>query len=141
MGDPNADDVVLGITTFAANAEAVAFVRALVDRRVIACGTLLPGGRSVYRWEGRVNEDAETVVLLKTTRARVPELKHAFGELHPYATPELLVFAAGDGLPAYLAWVASEVRSDDSGGRVKSGLQAQVDARRALPCGQSHRDH
>jgi periplasmic divalent cation tolerance protein len=106
--NPMENSVVLVLTTFASIAAAVAFVRALLDRRLIACGTLLPGGRSLYRWEGRVNEDAETVVLLKTVAARVGDLRVAFAELHPYSTPELLAFAATDGLPAYLAWVVEQ---------------------------------
>jgi periplasmic divalent cation tolerance protein len=104
-----ATDVVLALTTCADEASAVALVRALVERRLVACGTLLPGARSVYRWRGAVEDTTEVVVLLKTTAARVDALREALPGLHTYEVPELLVFPAAGGLPAYLAWVAGEV--------------------------------
>src|SRR5690349_12387335 len=100
--------VVLAVTTFASNAAAVGVVKSLLDQRLIACGTLVPGGRSIYRWQEKVQEDAETVVLFKTARSCVDRLKTALVEIHPYTTPELLVFDAVDGLPAYLAWVIEQ---------------------------------
>ena len=53
-------------------------------------------------------DEREAVVLLKTVRARVPALRAAFGELHPYEVPELLAVPVAAGLPAYLGWVAAE---------------------------------
>jgi len=101
--------VVVALTSLPPNADAPAFVRALLDRGVIACGTLLPGARSLYRWQGQVEDAAETVVLLKTTADQVPLLREHLPSLHPYDVPELLVLPCRDGLPAYLAWVRGEV--------------------------------
>ena len=110
MSSPDPTDAVcLALTTVATTTDAEALVRALLERRLIACGTLLPGARSLYRWEGRVADEAEVVVLLKTVGARLDALREAFGALHPYEVPELLVFPAGDGLAAYLGWVRGEV--------------------------------
>ena len=101
---------VLAITTVASNADAAALVRGLLEQRLIACGSMLPAMRSMYWWEGRLVDETETLVLLKTTSNRVPELKAALAALHSYQVPELLTFEARDGLPAYLAWLAAEVR-------------------------------
>jgi periplasmic divalent cation tolerance protein len=99
---------VVVLTTLAAEDEAVAFVRALLDRRLIACGTVVPGTRSLYRWEGQVADEREAVVLLKTRRDRLADLERAFGELHPYRVPELLALPVGHGLEKYLRWIDAE---------------------------------
>lgn len=83
---------------------------ALVSERLAACVNLLPGMRSIYRWEGRI-EDAEEVQLqIKTTRTRLEALQRRLTALHPYAVPELIAVEAVGGLPAYLDWVATESR-------------------------------
>jgi periplasmic divalent cation tolerance protein len=96
------------LTTVGSEEEAVALVRELLDRRLVACGTLFPGARSLYRWEGRVADEREVVMLLKTTPARLPDLEAAFRERHPYALPELLAVPVSAGLAQYVAWVAAE---------------------------------
>ena len=74
--------------------------------------TCLPGATSVYRWEGAVHEDAEVVLLAKTTAARIPELERAFGDLHPYKVPELLVLAPEHLGAPYLAWLRAAVAEE-----------------------------
>lgn len=90
----------------AASADAIA--EALVAERLAACVNILPGLRSVYRWEGAIQHEAEVLLLIKTTADRLPALKSRLPELHPYSTPELIALAIDDGLPAYLQWVAGE---------------------------------
>ena len=104
---PHADALVV-MTTVATSDEAVALVRALLDRRLIACGTLLPGSRSLYRWEGKVADEQEVVILLKTRSARLESLQMAFAELHPYKVPELLALPVEAGLERYLSWINTE---------------------------------
>jgi periplasmic divalent cation tolerance protein len=101
-------EVVVVLTTVASEDAAVALVGALLERRLVACGTLLPGARSFYRWESRVADERETVILLKTVRGRLPQLEGAFAELHPYRVPELLALPVAAGLAPYLDWVAAE---------------------------------
>jgi len=84
-------------------------VTALVAERLIACGTLLPGARSIYRWEGEVTEEGEVVVLLKTDVSRWEALCRTVRERHPYQVPELLALPVDRGLEPYLSWLASEV--------------------------------
>ena len=101
-------DAMIVMTTVASTEEAVTLIRALLDRRLIACGTLLPASRSLYRWEGKVADESEVVVLLKTRSARVDALEMAFGELHPYKLPELLALPVVGGLARYLEWINDE---------------------------------
>ena len=84
-------------------------VRALVDARLVACGTLLAGARSIYRWQGEVTEEPEVVVLLKTDATRWEALAAAIRERHPYDVPELLALPVERGLDEYLSWLAGEV--------------------------------
>lgn len=104
---PHTDAVVV-LTTLANADEAARFVRALLDRRLIACGTMLPGARSMYRWEGKVADETEVVVLLKTRSAVLHALERAFLELHPYKVPELLALAVTTGLEKYVGWINDE---------------------------------
>jgi len=85
-----------------------ALARALVGRRVAACVNLVPGVRSIYRWKGRVEEAAETLLVVKTSAAKVPSLLAAVAELHPHEVPEGLVLPVEAGLAPYVAWVAAE---------------------------------
>jgi periplasmic divalent cation tolerance protein len=104
---PHTDAVVV-LTTVANPIEAEMLVRNLLDRRLIACGTMLPGARSLYRWDGRIADEAETVLLLKTRSAVLDALEQAFAELHPYKVPELLALSASSGLEKYVAWINTE---------------------------------
>ena len=83
-------------------------VRSLLDERLVACGNVLPGAVSLYRWKGAVHRDEEVVVILKTVRRLVPQVVERARALHPYEVPELLVQEVADGNPAYLRWVGEE---------------------------------
>ncbi|OGU22557.1 MAG: hypothetical protein A3K13_09845 [Gemmatimonadetes bacterium RIFCSPLOWO2_12_FULL_68_9] len=99
---------MVALTTLGDPAQARQLVQRLVDQRLIACGTILPGAASVYRWQGKVREEAEVVVLLKTPMARWDALKAAVEAHHPYQVPELLALPVVAGLERYLDWVSSE---------------------------------
>lgn len=83
-------------------------VRALVDERLAACGNIVPGAVSVYRWKGEVQRDDEAVAILKTTRAALPGLIERAAELHPYDVPELIAHEVVAGRADYLEWVRAE---------------------------------
>jgi len=106
-----ATDAVVVLTTIASPEEAVALVRSLLERRLVACGTVLPAARSLYHWEGKIADEEEFVVLLKTTAERVREIEGAFEQLHPYRVPELLALPVAAGLDSYLGWITSETTS------------------------------
>lgn len=80
---------------------------ALVEERLAACVNFLPGMHSTYRWQGKVQHAGEVLLLIKTTRVRMPAVQERIVALHPYELPEVLTVEAG-GLPAYLQWIARE---------------------------------
>ena len=88
--------------------------RILVEERLAACVSLLPGGVSTYRWQGRVEQATEVQLLAKTPADRRDALMARLAELHPYELPEILVVETAAGLPAYLDWVTAETRTDAS---------------------------
>ena len=97
---------------------AASLARALVEERLIACGNVLPGVRSVYRWEGAVTEEPEAALICKTTADRADAAAARLVELHPYDLPAVTRFDAAGGSAAFAAWVAGETSaSPASGGR------------------------
>jgi periplasmic divalent cation tolerance protein len=86
--------------------------RTLVERRLAACVNMLPGVQSVYRWRDAIEEEAEVMLLIKTTAGRYAELEQTLKALHPYELPEIVALPLGAGLPAYLEWIAQETRKD-----------------------------
>ncbi len=104
--DPKA---LVVLTTLGGEDDARRLVTALVRERVVACGTILPGARSIYRWQGELSEETEVVVLLKTDVSKWDALRAAVRAQHPYQVPELLALPVDRGLDLYLSWLASEV--------------------------------
>jgi periplasmic divalent cation tolerance protein len=104
---PHTDAVVV-LSTVANAEEGETLIKSLLERRLIACGTMLPGARSLYRWEGRIADESETVLLLKTRSAVLHAIEDAFAELHPYKVPELLALSVTSGLEKYVAWINAE---------------------------------
>src|SRR6266540_6964844 len=98
--------VVLVTTPTAERAAEIA--RALVTERLAACGNVIPALRSIYRWEGKIEDEAEALLVLKTTRARFEALRERILALHPYEVPEVLALPVEAGSAAYLAWIAGE---------------------------------
>lgn len=92
----------------AATAERIA--RALVEERLIACGNVVPGLTSIYRWRGAIEEAAECLLLMKAPLEKLAALAERIGALHPYEVPEVLVLEVESGAGAYLGWVLEETR-------------------------------
>lgn len=87
-----------------------AIARAVVEERLAACVNVVPGITSVYRWEGRVQEDEEVLLVLKTATDRRAALEARVRALHPYEVPEFVALAAAHVAPAYLAWLEGATR-------------------------------
>ncbi len=90
---------------------AAKIARALVEHRLAACVNLLPGLRSIYRWQGAIEDSEETLLLIKTTADRLEALKVQLVMQHPYELPEILAVEAASGLDRYLAWIHAETRA------------------------------
>lgn len=100
------DEILLVLTTWPDVEVARKAVRQLVEEKRVACGNIIPGVESIYRWEGKVETSPEVIVLFKTPAAAYSALEARIRELHSYEVPEILSFRACAGLPSYLRWVA-----------------------------------
>ena len=85
--------------------------RILVDERLCACVNLVGGVHSFFNWKGEIEDAAEQLAIMKTTRGKVDALLARLPELHPYDVPEALVIPVAGGLAPFLAWVAAEVNA------------------------------
>lgn len=83
----------------------------LVESRLAACVNIQPEIRSIYRWQGEVQDDAECLMMIKTTQAAMNEVQRWLIEQHPYDEPEVIAVPVSEGSPGYLAWVAAETRT------------------------------
>src|SRR5512133_1716383 len=102
------DAVVVLVTAPSADVAAT-IARAVVEERLAACGNVLPAVRSIYRWQGKVQDEAEVLLILKTQRKRFPELRDRILALHPYEVPEALALPVEAGSDAYLDWIAQSM--------------------------------
>ena len=101
-------DALVVLVTAPSPDQAAEIARALVEERLAACGNVVPAIRSIYRWEGKVHEDAEALLVLKTTRGRFEALRDRVLALHPYDVPEVIALPVEAGSAGYLDWIASE---------------------------------
>jgi periplasmic divalent cation tolerance protein len=97
------------LTTAANSEEAERLGRILVEERLAACATLIPGAQSIYRWQGRVESTAEALLLLKTGPEQLDRLEARLHELHSYDSPEFLVLGVEGVSPRYLDWLQSNL--------------------------------
>ncbi|MEC7948979.1 MAG: divalent-cation tolerance protein CutA [Myxococcota bacterium] len=110
MSQSTADEPVVAVLVTAPSEDvAAALARGAVSAGVAACGNLVPGVRSIYRWQGEVHDDAEVLIVFKTARSRFEALRRYVVDAHPYETPEVIALPVTDGHAPYLAWVAANV--------------------------------
>ena len=98
--------VLLVFCAFPDGDTAAAVTKTLVGERLVACGTILPGARSIYQWEGKLEDASEVLVLFKTSGPAYAKLEKRLLKLHPYDTPEIVAVEAGAVSKAYAAWLA-----------------------------------
>ncbi|OSM01424.1 divalent-cation tolerance protein CutA [Magnetofaba australis] len=103
------DDALIVWCTAPDETVAESLADALVSERLAACVHLLPMGRSIYRWQGKIERESEVTLIIKTRAARFAALQERLMALHPYDTPEILATPVAGGLPDYLHWLAQEV--------------------------------
>lgn len=102
------EGVALVLTTCPDQATAMRIARTLVEERLAACGNVLPGLSSIYRWQEAVEMAEECLLLLKTRREGVDRLARRLAEIHPYEVPEVLALPVDRGAPEYLRWVVEQ---------------------------------
>lgn len=106
------EQALLVITNLPDAALAHALARQLVEQKLAACVNNLPGVKSVYRWQGAIEEAHETCLLIKTTQMAYPQLEAAIKAAHPYDLPEIIALPIVAGWPAYLDWITQETKKD-----------------------------
>ncbi len=105
-------EMLLVFTSFAREEDAARVVRALIEERLVACGNLLTGARSLYRWKGAIEDEREVVVLMKARKQDWSALVSRLHELHPYETPECIAVRVAAGAPKYLAWLEAALEPE-----------------------------
>lgn len=107
----NMNTEICEVVVTAGDAETlVKLTRTLVDERLAACGQNIASIRSIYRWDGAVQEDPEARVALHTRASLVPELVERVKTLHSYDVPCVLALPVVGGNPDYIGWVLAETR-------------------------------
>jgi periplasmic divalent cation tolerance protein len=99
--------ILFVVTTLPDEPTAASIIRQLVEKKSAACGTILPGARSIYRWKDAIEDFAEVVVIFKIPKAAATDFESELRSLHPYETPEIAAFQAAQALQAYSAWVVA----------------------------------
>ena len=104
--DPS--NVVVVMVTTSNQDEAAKIAEHVVRSRLAACASTVPTVRSTYWWEGKIVNDQESLVLIKTTSDKYPSLQENIQTLHSYKVPEIIAIPVVEGLPPYLEWVNRE---------------------------------
>jgi periplasmic divalent cation tolerance protein len=107
---------LLVLTTIGSEEQAARLGRSLVERRLVACVNDVGPVRSFFTWKGKLEDDSERLLLMKTRSDRYAELETALQELHPYDVPEVLAIPIERGSKAYLSWIDAAVRSEPASG-------------------------
>jgi periplasmic divalent cation tolerance protein len=107
-------DKIVVLSTCGSPEEGQRLAHALVEKRLAACVNIIPGMRSVYRWHNEagkdvVEEEEEVLLVIKTSRALLAELRTEIERLHSYDVPEVIALSVVDGSEGYLAWLDREL--------------------------------
>ena len=101
-------DSLVVLITAATEDEAAAIAKALVDGRLAACVNIVKQIRSIYRWQGKVEDEQEVLMIAKTRKELFADLVHKVKELHSYSVPEIIALPIFDGFEGYLDWLRAE---------------------------------
>jgi periplasmic divalent cation tolerance protein len=102
-------DKIVVLSTCATEEEAAKLARVLVEARLAACVTVVPGARSVYRWQGAIESAAECLLIVKSSRQLFEPLRRALEKAHAYEVPELLALPVVEGAANYLEWLEGQL--------------------------------
>ena len=98
-------EVIIVVTTVGTQQQALDIAQALVHRRLVACVNILPNVRSIFRWKGKIHDDGEFMLLIKTIPGRFEAVKTAIREIHTYELPEILGHSVPLAEPNFAAWI------------------------------------
>ncbi len=100
---------IMVITTVGSEEQALTIANALVYKEVAACVNLVPAIRSIYRFKGKVWDDEEFMLIIKSTKSNYDEIEKTITALHNYEIPEILAFPMEKGKPEFLQWIKDSV--------------------------------
>ncbi len=100
---------LLVLTTIGSEEESANLGRSLVEQRLVACVNDVGPVRSFFLWKGKLEDDSERLLLMKTRSDRYADLEAVIHELHPYDVPEVIAIPIERGSKAYLAWIDDNV--------------------------------
>lgn len=103
-------DKIIVFSTCESMDDARRIARRLIEHRLAACVNVVPGAVSIYRWKGAVEEAAECLLIIKSSRALFEDLRTELEAVHSYEVPEVLALPAAAGAERYLNWIDSELR-------------------------------
>ena len=98
-------DKIVVLSTTDSEEAAATLAKALVDQQLAACVNILPKVRSIYRWQGKIEDASEWVLVIKTRRDLFERVSAALTKLHSYEVPEVIAIPIVDGSAPYLAWL------------------------------------
>lgn len=110
-------DKIVVLSTCETEAEAAAIAAGLVENRLAACVNIVRNVSSVYRWQGKVETATELLLVIKTSRELLAEVRSAIERTHSYELPECIALQIVDGSERYLEWLAQGLKQTDSGPR------------------------
>ena len=105
-------DALVVLTTVEKQEDGARLARLLIERKLAACAQVLAPMISIYRWQGKIEQSSEVLLLIKTTRAVYQELEDAIKQNHPYETPEIIALPVESGSNDYLSWLDSSIKFD-----------------------------
>jgi periplasmic divalent cation tolerance protein len=100
------------LSTFPDAEKAAQVARILVDEHLVACVNLVAAVRSIYRWQGAIQDETEALAIMKTTAEHYGALAARLVELHPYEVPEIIALPLAAGHPPYLGWLAAQLSAE-----------------------------
>lgn len=105
-------EYVLVLSTCPEGEKALSIAQQLVNEKLAACVNILPKVTSVYPWQGAVQTDSESLLLIKSEKKIYPRLEARLREIHPYELPEIVMVCIEQGFPEYLNWISQWLSSD-----------------------------
>jgi periplasmic divalent cation tolerance protein len=103
------NDLLVVFVTVGGEEDGKRIARTLIEDGLVACVNILPAIRSIYRWKGSIEDDEETLLIIKTGKEVLEALEDRIREIHPYENPELIAVPVVGGLEAYMDWVREQI--------------------------------
>jgi len=107
-------DKIVVLSTCDSQESAATLARELVEQRLAACVNILPGARSIYRWQGKIEDASEWVLVIKTRRDLFAPLRETIAKTHSYEVPEVIALPILDGSEPYLAWLDGQLLAPEA---------------------------